>query len=123
MEPFHIEGNHPMQKALEYIHQNFHRKVSMKELLGVTSMSNTAFCMAFKKTYRMTFKQYLLNTRIGYACKLLSDGTLNISLIAYNSGFENISNFNRQFKKLKGITPSQFQNKLESERKSSELNL
>lgn len=123
MEPSHVKGNEPMQKALEYIHQNFHREVAIKELLSVTSMSNTAFCMAFKKTYRMTFKEYLLNTRIGYACKLLSDNTLNISQIAYNSGFENISNFNRQFKKLKGITPSQFLNKLESERKASELKL
>jgi AraC-like DNA-binding protein len=119
MEPFHIKGNQPMQKALEYIHQNFQSEVTMKELLNVTSMSNTAFCMAFKKSYRMTFKEYLLNTRIGYACKLLTDNTLNISQIAYNSGFENISNFNRQFKKLKGITPSQFQNTLESDKLSS----
>lgn len=116
MEPSHMEGNHPMQKALEYIYQNFHREVSIKELLGLTSMSNTAFCVAFKKTYRMTFKEYLLNARIGYACKLLREDTLNISQIAYNAGFENISNFNRQFKKLKGTTPSQFQNKLEAER-------
>lgn len=118
MEPFRIEGNHPMQKALEFIHQNFNREVSIKELLSVTSMSNTAFCIAFKKSYRMTFKEYVLNIRIGYACKLLTDDTLNIAQIAYNSGFENISNFNRQFKKLKGITPSQFQNKLESDKKA-----
>jgi AraC-like DNA-binding protein len=116
MEPFHKEGNEPMQKALEYILRNFHKEVSMKEMLGITNMSNTAFCMAFKKCYRMTFKEYLLNARIGYACKLLTDGTLNISQIAYNCGFENISNFNRQFKKLKCLTPSQYQNKLESDK-------
>jgi AraC-like DNA-binding protein len=119
MEPFHKEGNEPMQRALEYILRNFHKEVSMKEMLYITNMSNTAFCMSFKKSYRMTFKEYLLNTRIGFACKLLSDGSLNISQIAYNCGFENISNFNRQFKKLKGITPSQFQSKLKSDNLAS----
>ena len=108
MEPFHSKGNEPMQKALEYLHKNFHRGVSMSEMIRVTNMSNTAFSMAFKKNYRMTFKEYLLNIRVGYACKLLTDASLNISQIAYNCGFENISNFNRQFKKLKGTTPSQF---------------
>ncbi len=112
-EPFHRKGNEPMQKVLEYILQNFHREVSIKEVLNLTNMSNTAFCLSFKKTYRMTFTEYLLNTRIGYACKLLTDGSLNISQIAYNCGFENMSNFNRHFKKLKGITPSQFKYKME----------
>ena len=57
----------------------------------------------------MTFKEYLVNVRVGYACKLLTDETMNISQIAYNCGFENLSNFNRQFKKIRNITPSQFQ--------------
>ena len=57
----------------------------------------------------MPFKDYLLKVRVGYACKLLSEESMHISEIAYDSGFENLSNFNRQFKKIKGITPSQFQ--------------
>ena len=63
----------------------------------------------------MTFKEYLLNVRVGYACKLLTDDTLNISQIAYSCGFENLSNFNRQFKKIRNITPSQFQHKVKSD--------
>jgi AraC-like DNA-binding protein len=108
MEPFHSNDNIKMQKALQYIHQNFQKEANIKGVLDFTQMSNTAFCNAFKKSYRMTFKKYLLNVRIGYACNLLADGSLNISEIAYSSGFENISNFNRQFKKLKNITPSQY---------------
>lgn len=57
----------------------------------------------------MPFKSYLMNVRIGYACRLLMDATQDISEIAYESGFENLSNFNRQFKKIKGETPSRFQ--------------
>lgn len=115
MDPFYKEGNEPMQKVLEYMLQSFHKEIKIKDLLAITSMSNTAFCMAFKRTYRMTFKEYLVQTRVGYACKLLNESSLNISQIAYNSGFENISNFNRQFKKIKGITPSQYITKLDSD--------
>lgn len=56
----------------------------------------------------MTFKQYLLGIRIGYACRLLTDQSLSISQIAFESGFENLSNFNRHFKKLKGCTPREY---------------
>jgi AraC-like DNA-binding protein len=109
MKPFHNHSDEPIQKALVYIVQHFQEEVSMKEMLHITNMSNSAFCNAFKKICRMTFKEYLLNIRVGYACRLLTEDTLNISQIAYNCGFENLSNFNRQFKKLKNITPSQFQ--------------
>ncbi|MBN2775725.1 MAG: helix-turn-helix domain-containing protein [Prolixibacteraceae bacterium] len=106
--PFWQDGTGAMQKALKFILQNFQKHIGINDLLQVTNMSNTAFYAAFKNTYRMTFKEYLLNIRIGYACKLLTDPAQNISSIAYESGFENISNFNRQFKKIKGITPSEF---------------
>ena len=108
MEPLHTGVNTPMQKAIQYILQNFQKDATIEGVLAYTKMSNTSFCKAFKTSYRMTFKEYLLSIRIGYACNLLTDHSLNISEIAYNSGFENISNFNRQFKKIKGATPSLF---------------
>jgi AraC-like DNA-binding protein len=114
MKPFHNQSDEPIQKALEYIVQHFQEEISMKEMLFITNMSNSAFCNAFKKICRMTFKEYLLNVRVGYACKLLTEDTLNISQIAYNCGFENLSNFNRQFKKLKSITPSMYQKEVNS---------
>jgi AraC-like DNA-binding protein len=98
-----------MQKAIKHLLQNFQNPVHVKDLLEITCMSNTSFYTAFKETYRMSFKDYLLNIRVGYACKLLSDRAFSISGVAYKSGFENISNFNRHFKKIKGMTPSQFQ--------------
>jgi len=112
-EPFWIDESAPMQKALKFILQNFQNPITVEDLLSLTNMSNTSFYAAFKKTYRMSFKDYLLNLRVGYACKLLTDKSQNISGIAYDSGFGNISNFNRQFKKIKGITPSKFQDNIE----------
>ena len=108
-EPFWLDESGPMQKALKYILQNFQNNIRIRDLLEITNMSNTSFYATFKQTYRMPFKDYLLNIRVGYACKLLIDASQNISGIAYDSGFGNISNFNRRFKKIKGLTPSQFQ--------------
>lgn len=122
MKPFHNKGDEPIQKALEYIVQHFQEEVAMKDMLSLTNMSNSAFCNAFKKTCRMTFKEYLVNVRVGYACKLLTDETMNISQIAYNCGFENLSNFNRQFKKIRNITPSEFQKQVNSAAPNREEN-
>jgi AraC-like DNA-binding protein len=107
-EPYYMNEDEPMQKALKFILQNFHKQIKIRDLCEVTNMSTSSFCTSFKNTHRMTFKDYLLNVKIGYACKLLTDSSQNISRAAYLSGFENLSNFNRQFKKIKGITPTQF---------------
>ena len=120
MKPFQNPGDDPIQKALEYIVQHFQEDISLKEMLSITNMSNSAFCNSFRKVSRMTFKEYLLNVRVGYACKLLTEDALNISQIAYSCGFENLSNFNRQFKKIKKITPSQFQKKVNSDASDGE---
>jgi AraC-like DNA-binding protein len=56
----------------------------------------------------MSFKNYLSKIRIGCACRLLTEEEMNISQAAYQSGFENISNFNRHFKQIKGVTPSEY---------------
>lgn len=112
MSTFGPNENDPMQKALKYILQNFQKPIHLKDLLEITNMSNTAFYAAFKHSYRMTYKNYLLTIRIGYACRLLTSGSMNISEIAYTCGFENLSNFNRQFKRIKCITPTQFEEQI-----------
>jgi AraC-like DNA-binding protein len=106
--PYQAVGNEPFKDVIQYIHQNFQKEIRVDELLEISHMSNTTFFTSFKKMYRMTFKKYLLSIRIGYACRLLADENLNISQIAYESGFENLSNFNRQFKTIKGCTPGEY---------------
>ena len=106
------ETNEPMNIALQFVLQNFHRKIQINELLDVTNMSYAAFYPAFKNTYGMHFTDYLLNIRIGYACKLLCAEKVSIAEIAYDSGFENLANFNRRFKKIKGGTPSEYRRRI-----------
>lgn len=121
LDSIQLMKDDPMRKALDFILQNYHKYIEIKDLLEITNMSNTAFYAAFKRSYRMSFKSYLLQIRIGYACRLLTDGSQTISEIAYDCGFENISNFNRQFKKIKGITPSEFQERVNRGMKLSTL--
>jgi len=107
--PYKTADNDPMKKVIQYIHQNFQSEIKVNELQEISNMSNTTFFTSFKKRYRMTFKKYLQHIRVGYACQLLLDGSFNISQIGYESGFNNLSNFNRHFKAIKGCTPKEYQ--------------
>ena len=115
VESLLLKGNEPMQKTLQYILQNFQKQIQINDLLKVTNMSYGTFYSNFKHAYILSFKDYLLKIRIGYACKLLINEEQNIAQIAEECGFENLSNFNRQFKRIKNMTPSQFQKQLFSD--------
>lgn len=103
----------PIHDVVEFILKNFKKDIKLKDVLEIANMSNTQFFLAFKKTYRMPFKSYLLKLRIGYACRLLADPIRNVSQVAYESGFENLSNFNRHFKSINECTPTAYRKKLE----------
>ena len=95
-----------MNKIYKYIMANFKEQISIDDLASELNMTKTSFCRFFKKRAKKSFVQYVNEIRIGYACKLLYTESYNISEAAYNSGFENISNFNKQFLKIKKQTPS-----------------
>jgi AraC-like DNA-binding protein len=112
VDSFMQKENEAMQKALQHIMQNFQKEIKIKDLLEITNLSYASFYNYFKRNYKVPFKEYLLDIRVDYACKLLKDEALNISEVAYSCGFENLSNFNRQFKRIKNTTPSLFQKQL-----------
>jgi AraC-like DNA-binding protein len=95
-------------KAYQYMIDNFQTNVSLKAVSDMIGMTSTSFCRYFKKRTKKTFQTVLNEIRIGHACKLLIEGKMSISGVAFESGFNNISNFNEQFKKVKGIPPSQY---------------
>ena len=114
---FQAEKSNSMKKVIKYIMQNFQKKIQMKDVLEVVNMSSTTFSVLFKKTYTMTFSEYVLKVRIGYACSLLTDNNRSISQVSFDAGFDNLSNFNRLFKKAKNLTPKEFRKKaFESEK-------
>lgn len=108
---FIADTNRAMKTAIEYSMQNFHRKIPLQKVLDLTNMSSTTFSLLFKKTYNMTFTEYVLGLRLGYACSLLTENIRSISQISLDAGFENLSNFNRLFKKAKSCTPKEYRKK------------
>lgn len=95
-------------KITEYIMKNFDSDITLPEIASKSNMAVTTFCNFFKDNYRVTFIEYLNNVRIGYACKLISENNKSVVEIAYESGFKNLANFNRQFRKMKKMTPSEY---------------
>jgi AraC-like DNA-binding protein len=94
-----------IKKVLEHVSENFRNQIRLDDVAQLANMSESAFSRYFKKRTRKTFSNFLTDIRIEYACKLLQNDKMSISQIAFDSGFYNLSNFNRQFKSLKKITP------------------
>jgi AraC-like DNA-binding protein len=97
-----------LDRVYEYIIKNFKNNIRRSDVAEIANMDPSAFSRFFKRINRKTFTEYLNEVRIGYACKLLIENKSNISEICYESGFNNLSNFNRQFKKAKNCSPTDY---------------
>jgi AraC-like DNA-binding protein len=98
-----------INKALAYIRENLTRPFGEAELAGIAGQSTGAFSRAFRQHTGMSLVQYVKRLRINLACQILmSDEQAPITSICFEVGYNNLSNFNRQFLAEKGMTPSQF---------------
>jgi len=101
-----------MRDIFEFSLNNYDQNISLHQVADIANMTPNAFCRYFKQRTNKTYINFLLDIRIGHACKLLTKKTdLSIAEISYKSGFNNLTNFNRKFKSIKGITPSEFRKK------------
>ena len=101
-----------MSDIFQYTMNNYHKEVTLHQVSDIANMTPNAFCRYFKQRTNKTFVNFLIDIRIGNACKLLTkNNDLNITEISYKSGFNNLANFNRKFKSIKGITPSEYRKK------------
>ncbi|WP_341214743.1 AraC family transcriptional regulator [uncultured Wocania sp.] len=105
---FKKTGRTNLAEVYEYIIKNFKNRITLEDVANIACMNPTAFSRVFKRVNRKTFSEYLNEVRIGYACKLLMEEKYNISEICFESGFNNISNFNRQFKKTTNYSPTEY---------------
>ncbi len=104
----HSYNNRRIEKTFEYMNSNFNKTVSLGEASRIASMSEASFSRYFKSHTGNTFIESLIEIRLGHASRMLTDTTQSISEIAHHCGFNNISNFNRIFKKKKSCTPNEF---------------
>jgi AraC-like DNA-binding protein len=108
---YQAETHSGLLKVVDFIMVNFQKKILMKELLEIANMSSTSFSVNFKRSFKLSFSEFILDLRLKYARKLLAKNELSIFQIADDSGFDNLSNFNRLFKKNIGITPKEYRSK------------
>lgn len=97
-----------IEKTLEYMNHNFDKPITLNEVARLANMSDAAFSRFFKQRTGNTFIDSLTEIRLGHASRMLIDTTQSVAEIAYHCGFNNISNFNRIFKKKKSCTPKDF---------------
>ena len=92
-----------------YIMQHYDKAITLEDVAKQAHMTPQAFCRYFKKHTRHTFVSFLSEVRINEACKMLTDGAYDsIATIAYNCGFNSITNFNRVFKSVTSRSPSEY---------------
>ena len=94
-----------MNKVYEYAMKNFSQKIRLEKVAAIANMTPTSFSRYFKSRVNKSFSDFLKEIRIDYARKLLIEEKMSINQIGYECGFHNISNFNKQFKKLTGEHP------------------
>jgi len=94
--------------VFQFILKNFKNEIYIEEIADRLNMSAASFSRYFKHHTRKTFSNYVTEIRISHACRLLMEGNYSISEICYKSGFENLSNFYRHFKKHTGLIPKDY---------------
>ena len=97
-----------IEKVFEYMNAHYSRAITLSEVAKVANMPEASFSRFIKKRIGNTFIDSLNEIRLGHATRMLIDTTHNVAEVAYKCGFNNISNFNRTFKKKKGCTPKEF---------------
>lgn len=105
----HRELNSRLDKIMHFINTNYQRKITQEEVASKIGMTTAAFCRYFREKTGKGFIYFINEMRIGYACKLLIENHLSISQICFECGFNNLSNFNRMFKRQTGCTPGEYQ--------------
>lgn len=101
-------GSEPVTQACELIMKAYQEKLPHHEVARKVGLSPSAFSRLFRRTTGMTFTQFLNRVRLGQAARLLQETDMIISEIALNSGFENLSNFNRRFRERYGRSPREY---------------
>lgn len=97
-----------MQVVHHFVMENFRETISLNEVADQVGMSPSAFSRYFKLHANKTFSEFITEIRVGQACKLLMEDNLNVTQISYDCGFQTQSNFNRQFRQVTNLTPSQY---------------
>jgi AraC-like DNA-binding protein len=97
-----------IKHIFEYTFNHYNEKITLDDVAALLNMTRQSFCRYFKNKTNKTYIQFLMEVRIGYACRLLVEDEKNVSEISYHCGYNNISNFNQQFKLITKKKPLEY---------------
>jgi AraC-like DNA-binding protein/quercetin dioxygenase-like cupin family protein len=108
MKALNTKNQERIDVIFNYTIHHFHDNMNITQVASHAGMSVPAFCGYFKRTTKKTYIEFLNEVRIGHACKQLIDTQMTVEQVCYDSGYSTLANFNKQFLKIKRLTPSQF---------------
>ncbi|WP_313099425.1 AraC family transcriptional regulator [Epilithonimonas sp.] len=100
-----------LQSIFTFVEKNYQKEIDINEIAAIVNLTLPSFCNFFKKTMKITFTDFLNQYRIEKACHHILQGK-SVSESCYSTGYNNISYFNRAFKKYVGKTPTEFNNEM-----------
>jgi len=101
--------NDRINDIYDYTLKNFKRPIQLEEIAAVANISPNSFCRYFKSRTRKTYTEFLIEIRVGHACKLLIESGLSVKQLCYESGFNNFTSFHKYFKMITGKSPLIYQ--------------
>ena len=107
-QPRRPDDHRRLEQVFSFIFQQYASPVSLEDVASVANLTPGAFCRFFRQHTRKTFSHLLNEVRIEHACRHLRESKQSISQIAFSCGYTNLSNFNRQFREITGMTPGEY---------------
>ena len=111
-ELYHHEGQKfksiRLNQVIQFLNTHYQQNIELSKVADIAHLHPAAFCRFFKEKTGKSLSEYVNDLRISYACRLIIEGKMSVSQISFESGFNNLSNFNRTFKKNTGYTPTHY---------------
>ena len=107
-----VNRSEVIRPALEYIAENYSDNITIEQLAETVHLSKSYFMSRFRQSAGVSAVEYITQYRIRVACSVLTESSKTVSEISFECGFRNLSNFNRQFKRLMGCTPNEYRKKV-----------
>ena len=98
----------------DYAFKNFQERIPLETIAAAVNLVPSSFCRYFKSKTGKSFTDFMLEIKVGHACKLLQENKMNVKSICFEAGFNNFTSFHKHFKSITGFSPQNYQKAYES---------